>query len=447
MKSFLGKTLMLLSIAAFLLIGLAQVDGLVNERMEYRDKALSEVSTGLSGAQTLTGPMIMLPWLERWEEDKLDEKGMVIGRHSRSQNRAVWLLPEALEISASLTPDFRQRGIFKIAGYGAQVTLKGHFLLPSAPPVAQAKNGQITAGAGAKAVLGLQDPRGIRSLRLTLNGKELHFEPGTPIAGQNGAQAHMETPTLNGARLSFEMQLDMSGADSLNIIPLGKETSTTMHSTWPHPSFFGSFLPTQREISKDGFTANWKISNLANGTRDFWLKTLNHSDSNLEIKDLNKQTLSFGVRIMEPVNNYSLTDRAIKYGLLFIGLTLAVFALFELLKQLQVHPVQYLMIGLALILFFVMLLSLSEQVGFTYAYASASSACVLLISYYSRYVLGGWRAAGVISLQLSLSFAGLFGLLHSEQNALLMGSLALFSLLAAVMIGTRHVNWFEKFKR
>ena len=445
MKAFLGKALMLFGIAILLLIGLSQVDGLVNERMEYREHALAEVSTGLSGSQTLTGPMVMLPWSERWEDDKKDEKGKVIGREAQRENREIWLLPESLEVQSRLNPDFRQRGIFKIAGYGAQVTMKGHFVLPSAPPGAENKGGVVTIGTLAKAMIGLQDPRGIRSLKMSLNGKAMNFEPGTPIRGQNGAQASLDMPAFNGGRLDFEMQLDLSGADALSLIPMGKETLTTMTSPWPHPSFYGSFLPTQREVTKDGFTATWKVSNLANGARDHWLKTLNASGGSTDSAELYKQAQSFGVRIIEPVNTYSLTDRAIKYGVLFIGLTLAVFALFELLKQLQVHPVQYLMIGLALLLFFVLLLSLSEQIGFARAYGCASAACVLLIGYYSRYVLRGWQPAAIVTAQLALSFGGLYGLLHSDQNALMIGSIILFALLAAVMIGTRNVNWFEKF--
>ena len=391
MKAFLGKALMLFGIAILLLIGLSQVDGLVNERMQYREQALGEVSTGLSGAQTMAGPLIVLPWTEHWEEDKTDDKGKVTGRQARAERHETWLLPEVLEINSKINPDFRQRGIFKIAGYGAQVSLKGHFILPPAPPRAANKNGQITIEDAARAMFGLQDPRGIRSLKMTLNGKALNFEPGTPIQGQSGAQARLDVQAFNGGRLEFEMQIDLSGADSLSLIPLGKETTTTMSSAWPHPSFYGSFLPAQREVTKDGFTATWKVSNLANGTRDFWLKTLNSAGAGSTSAALYKEAQSFGVRIIEPVNTYSLTDRAIKYGVLFIGMTLAVFALFELLKQLQVHPVQYLMIGLALVLFFVLLLSLAEQIGFARAYGCAAAACVLLIGYYSRYVLGGWQ--------------------------------------------------------
>ena len=294
-------------------------------------------------------------------------------------------------------------------------------------------------------MVGVKDPRGIRSLKVKLNGEPLNFEPGTAIPEQSGAQTKLKTMEFNGARLDFEMELDLAGAESLVIVPLGKTTQTTLASPWPHPSFFGSFLPVEREVSGNGFTATWKVSNLANDARDRWLKTLNNPNPSKTGEEAFSNVKSYGVRILEPVNTYSLTDRAIKYGLLFIASTIAVFALFELLKQLQVHPLQYLMIGMALVLFFVLLLSLSEQFGFAKAYACAASACISLITYYSKFVLKGWRAAGMIGGQLSLSFGGLYGLLHSEQNALLIGSIILFAMLAAIMIGTRNINWFEKF--
>ncbi len=446
MKAFLGKAMMLLGIALLLMTGLAQVDGLVSERMEYRDQALSEVSSGLSGAQKVAGPMVRLPWIERWQEDKTDAKGKVIGVDERSEEHATWLLPESLEVRAKINPDFRQRGIFRIAGYESQISIKGHFIMPATLPKAtQLKTGKVTLEDGAKVVFGVHDPRGIRNLKMKFGGKTLDFEPGTMIGGQSGAQAKLESMAFNGARIDFEMDLALSGADYLMVIPLGKETTTTMTSPWPHPSFFGNLLPAQREVNKDGFTATWQVSNLANDTRDEWLNLLNNIEGKTEGASAPKETKAYGVRILEPVNTYSLTDRAIKYGFLFIGLTLAVFALFELLKQLQVHPVQYLMIGLALILFFVLLLSLAEQIGFAKAYACASAACVLLIGYYSRYVLRSWQASGMVTGQLALSFGGLYGLLHSDQNALMIGSIILFALLAAIMIGTRNVNWFEKF--
>jgi inner membrane protein len=446
MRTFLAKSLTLLGITFLLMLGLFKVDGMVDERLQYRQQAIAEVSNGLSGAQTLAGPMLMLPYQEQWKESKFNEQLKLMSIEDRVDHRRLWLLPESLDISGKINPDFRKRGLFKVAGYESKLILKGHFLLPTELPKAEnVKTGRVLLEEGALAMVGVKDPRGIRSLKMSLNGEAINFEPGTAIAEQSGAQAKLKTMELNGARLDFEMELDLAGAESLVIVPLGKATQTTLNSPWPHPSFYGSFLPVEREVTDNGFTATWKVSNLANDARDRWLRNLNHPGATKNTDDLYASVKSYGVRILEPVNTYSLTDRAIKYGLLFIASTIAVFALFELLKQLQVHPLQYLMIGMALVLFFVLLLSLSEQFGFAKAYACAASACILLITYYSRYVLKGWRAAGMIGGQLSFSFGGLYGLLHSEQNALLIGSIILFAMLAAIMVGTRNVNWFEKF--
>jgi inner membrane protein len=446
MRSFLAKSMTLLGITFLLMLGLFKVDGMVEERLQYRQQAIAEVSNGLSGAQTLAGPMIMLPYQEHWKENKTNDRLELIGIEDRVAHHRLWVLPETLEISGKINPDFRKRGLFKVAGYDSKLMLKGHFLLPKElPKPDNTKTGKVFLSEGALTMIGVKDPRGIRALKMTLNGEAVNFEPGTAIAEQSGAQAKLKTMEFNGARIDFEMELELAGAESLAIIPLGKATQTSLTSPWPHPSFFGSFLPAEREITAHGFTATWKLSNLANDARDRWLRTLNHQGSTKGSDDLYANVKSYGVRIIEPINNYSLTDRAIKYGLLFIASTIAVFALFELLKQLQVHPLQYLMIGMALVLFFVLLLGLSEQFGFQKAYACASTACILLIAYYSRYVLNTWKAAGMIGAQLCLSFGGLYGLLHSEQNALLIGSIILFAMLAAIMVGTRNVNWFDKF--
>jgi inner membrane protein len=439
MRSFLAKSLTLLGIISLLMLGLFRVSGMVDERLQYRQTAIAEVSSGLSGAQTLAGPILMLPYQELWREGKMNEHLKSIGYEDRIDHHKIWVLPEALEVVGKINPDFRKRGIFKVAGYESKLSLKGYFILPTdLPKPENPKSGKVQLVDGAKAMIGLQDPRGIRSLRMKLNGRELEFE-------QSGAQAAIETMPLNGTRVDFEMDLELAGADSLAIVPLGKYTETKLTSPWPHPSFHGSFLPVEREVGVNGFTASWKISNLANDTRDHWAKVLNSQEKGQLSEALYARVKSFGVRIIEPVNTYSLTDRAIKYGLLFIASTIAVFALFELLKQLQVHPLQYLMIGMALVLFFVLLLSLSEQFGFTKAYLWAAGSCITLITYYSFYVLRGWQPAVMIGAQLCLSFGGLYGLLHSEQNALLIGSIILFVVLAAIMIGTRKVNWFEKF--
>jgi inner membrane protein len=446
MRNFLAKSLTLLGITFLLMLGLFKVDGMVEERLQYRQQAMAEVSSGLSGPQILAGPMIMLPYQEQWKENKTNDRFEVVGIEERAERHRIWLLPETLEVRGKINPDFRKRGLFKVAGYESKLLLKGHFVLPNEMPKARnAKTGKVLLEEGALAMIGVKDPRGIRSLTMKLNGETMNFEPGTEIPEQSGAQTKLKTLDFNGARLDFEIELDLAGAESLVVVPLGKATQTTLTSPWPHPSFFGSFLPVEREVSENGFTATWKVSNLANDARDRWLKGLNKTHAAKSAEEAFSSVKSYGVRILEPVNTYSLTDRAIKYGLLFIASTLAVFALFELLKQLQVHPLQYLMIGLALVLFFVLLLSLSEQFGFARAYAWAASACILLISYYSRYVLHSWHAAGMIGGQLSLSFGGLYGLLHSEQNALLIGSIILFAMLAGVMVGTRNINWFEKF--
>jgi inner membrane protein len=255
-----------------------------------------------------------------------------------------------------------------------------------------------------------------------------------------GAGLHAPVPAvdINGTtRLEFALELVLQGTSQFHVTPVGRETQILLSSNWPHPSFTGEYLPVQHEIGAGGFSARWATSFFSTNLEEALQKCAVQSSC----EDLNARHL--GVSFVDPVDQYLKSDRAIKYGLLFIALTFAGFFLFEVLKKLAVHPIQYAFVGAGLALFYLLLLSLAEHVGFALAYALSSAACVALIGFYVGHVLQShWRGLG-FACALTALYGALYGLLSADDYALLMGSLLLFGLLTAVMVLTRKVNWFS----
>ena len=227
--------------------------------------------------------------------------------------------------------------------------------------------------------------------------------------------------------------LDVAGTSSLSVAPVGKNTVVQLRASWPHPNFGGRFLPQTKQIDDNGFSARWEVSHLASKNGALLKQGLGE-----------RQTLeAFDVAFIEPVNIYQQAERAVKYGILFVVLTFAAFFLFETLKNLRIHPLQYALVGLALAVFFLLLVSLSEHIAFLHAYVAAGTACVLLIGYYVAHILGSWQRGLAFGAKLTLLYAVLYGLLLSEDNALMLGSVLLFAALAAFMVITRNIDWYQ----
>jgi inner membrane protein len=239
------------------------------------------------------------------------------------------------------------------------------------------------------------------------------------------------------------LTLELVGTESISIVPLGGDTRVQLTSNWPHPSFGGQFLPVDRKVTEDGFEASWRVSSLAStaqqdvtqqdaGKRKAVCPSYSDGSAN------NGCVEAFNVTFVDPSNTYALSDRATKYGLLFIGLTFLAVGMFEFMKSLRVHPIQYLLVGAAMSMFFLLLVSLSEHMPFETAYAIASAACVLLLTYYASHMLGRWSRGLPFGLGIATLYGMLFVLLRMEQTALLLGAVALFAVLAAVMMLTRR---------
>jgi inner membrane protein len=291
----------------------------------------------------------------------------------------------------------------------------------------------------ASLVFGVSDSRGLRRPpSVTLNGVQAAVEPGTHLSWlEQGFTAHAG-PVLGTRvlRVPFEIEIELVGTDRLSFVPLGASTHAEMESEWPHPSFTGGFLPDERHVDAKGFRATWQLSRYATGVDGLLERVRQGAKPALE-------TVDFGVRFVTPVDVYQQSERAVKYGMLFVMLTFMAFFLFEVLRRMAVHPIQYGLAGAALALFFLLLVSLSEHLPFALAYLVASGACVGLLAFYVGHVLrSAVRGLGFGGLLAGL-YALLYVLLLSEDYALLLGSLLLFVVLGAVMIMTRRVDWYR----
>ena len=447
------KLAALAAITVLLLFGLGLVEDVVRDRQRYRSLTAQSVADSLAGPQTLMGPMIHSACVESWDEEvgKGDERRMV----EKRREFILTAMPEQLKLTTGAAMEERARGLHKVNTY----KLKSHITaqwgsLASLLPRSTLKNSRMHCGAPLL-MMAVGDARGIRTAQLLLGDQALPLKPGTfhPTYSRGLHAALPESVRGKADGLTATLDLEQVGTERLSIVPLGGNTEVLMTSSWPHPSFAGRFLPSEREVSPEGFSARWHLSSLAttaqadiaNGSR---ICAGGYDDASTQGEYAPGGTTprdcadSFSVAFVDPVNPYTLSDRATKYGVLFIALTFVAVGLFELMQKLRVHPVQYLLVGSALCSFFLLLVSLSEHLPFGISYAVAASACVLLLAYYASHMLGGLRRGVPLGAGIAVLYGLLYVLLQLEQTALVVGSIALFLVLAAVMVLTRKVNWY-----
>ncbi|MCL2872956.1 MAG: cell envelope integrity protein CreD [Betaproteobacteria bacterium] len=427
-----SKIILLVILILLMLLPIGAITDLIHERSSYRQSVIQQVASSTSAAQTIVGPVLVFPY-EKTELSEADDNGK---RRYSTRNGAYYLLPETLDIAATAQVEARKLGIYQAQVYDSHATLQGRFIVT---PSAEWGLGDIKVGQPYLSV-GIADMRGIRQVSpLTLNGKEIAFRPSAKInAMEQGLHAMLDNlpPTGKTSQpLPFSFELELLGTSNLSVVPVGETTNFSLKSNWPHPNFIGSFLPTQRTVSDQGFSAQWSSTWFANNMNQRLVQAFNAGAV--------WQLPAFSATMIETVDQYQLSDRSVKYAILFIGLTFVAFFLFEMLKALRVHPIQYLLVSVALSLFYLLLLALSEHIGFNLAYLAAALACTGLITYYVSYVLGSIQRGIGFGALLALLYAALWGLLQSEDNALLLGSLLLTVVLALVMALTRKIDWYR----
>jgi len=423
---FVGVVIVILLIPLFL------IRSLINERQGRRDVAAIEVGEKWGSVQTVAGPFITIPYTVYWiDENKVQ----------RSSRAYAQFLPEDLDIEARIEPEIRSRGIFDVVVYRAQISMKGHF----SPVDIEELNlpASDTLWDEAYISLAVSDMRGIREgVGFFWNGSYRSFEPGIVdqeifVSGINAALPDAERAVAG--RNSFEIDFTLNGSEQLFFVPVGKTNSTAVSSSWPDPSFTGAYLPTEHEIDSDGFRGSWEISFLSRSFGQTW-KSSAPNFSGIGSAMLSS---SYGTKLFLSVDHYHKTMRSVKYAILFILLTFVAFFLLEVMGGIRIHPFQYLLVGLAMSVFFLLLLSLSEHMQFALSYAAASAATIGIISAYSTRLLLRKRRSLFFGLFLVLLYVCLFVLLQLEDYALLLGSTIVFLVLGFVMYITRKIDWYS----
>jgi inner membrane protein len=411
-----AKAIVIALLALALLVPVLMIQGLIAERQARSNDAIAGIAEGWGKRQTVAGPYLAVPFERHWTEirrETIDGKLREI-RNERSESRVLRLPAKAIAWTVDAETSEKARGIYKARLYTARLRAQGSIEVPSRSSFEDGTSRYKWSPA--RLVVGVSDPLGIRAASGTHA-----FAPGPGDAAVAAGLHSVIRDFEFSRRIDFSLDLELGGSEAFSLAPLNADTTVAMRANWPHPSFQGRFLPTAHEIRADGFSARWRVSRLAaQGTGD----------------------AGISVSFIEPVGLYRQLERASKYGFLFVGLTFGAFLVFELLRRLAIHPIQYALVGLALAMFFLLLTALSEHFDFAAAYTAATLACVGLITAYLVRVLASARAGAAFGAALAALYAMLYALLQAEDYSLLGGSLLLFGLLATVMLATRGVDWY-----
>ncbi|WP_060876652.1 cell envelope integrity protein CreD [Klebsiella variicola] len=415
----------LIGCVVLLSLPLMMVRELINERADYRSEVVDAIELSTSGSQKLAGPLIAIPVTEtltRMENQK---------EVNYQRSWVYYWLPESLAVTGKQTVESRRVGIYSGQVWHNALQIKASF---DPLRLAALRKTNIVLGQP-RLVVSVGDARGIGAIHAPeVNGNVLSVEPGLGISG-DGAGIHMPMPALaeDNKPLEIAFSLDLNGTGEFSLVPIGRNSELQLTSNWPHPGFLGSFLPTQREVSAAGYRAHWQSSWFANDMGSYFKDDMEIPWSRLP---------AFSADVMSLADQYQLTDRATKYAILLIGLTFMAFFVFESLTRRPLHPMQYLLVGLSLVLFYLVLLALSEHVGFTAAWLAASLSGAVMNGVYLQAVLRGWRNSLLFVAALLLLDGVMWFLLHSEDSALLLGTGVLVLALSVLMFLTRRVDWY-----
>lgn len=412
-------------LALCMLIPLSQVFDLARERADLREQARARIADGWGGTQLVGGPVLAVPRPAGSARTVPNAAGWVAAEETEV------ILPEMLDIGGTLVVELRHYGIYAAPVYTATLQIAAKFGPDELALLTRADISNERAHAELR--LPLADLRGLREVVATVNGKSRQLAPTTNVGGIDAVAIPLGSDEL-AAPLDVRIELGLAGTERLQFLPLARTTTVRLDAPWGDPSFVGAFLPAERTIAEAHFGARWQVLDLNRGFGQHWFAP--------ELDASKLQAAAFGVALYQPVDIYQQNERAMKYGVLFIALTFIAFFLFEALKQLRVHPLQYLLIGLALCTFYVVLLALSEQFGFSLAYALAATAVVTLVGGYAAAVLATRHAGFLLGGALALIYALLYGLVVSEQYSLLIGAASLLATLALLMFLTRRVDWY-----
>ncbi|MGH8529274.1 MAG: cell envelope integrity protein CreD [Nevskiales bacterium] len=424
------RVLLLGFLVLLLQIPVSLISGQINARQQTRDAARNEVNSMWGNTQTVIGPVLSIPYVRRWSETKSSGEVTL-----RQEVRALRLLPEALKINGNLDSESRYRSIFEFSVYRGGFALEGEFATPDWGERGIAAEDVFWDRA--ELALYVSDPRAIQQpVKLEWNSHPVEFRPGAPRLGQAdlpGIRAVL-SGRMEGQRFNFKIPLNLKGSNGLRFAPVAKSTQVSLTSDWAHPSFKGSWLPDKPDISTEGFRANWSLGYLGRNYPQLWQHGEDYSKAVCESV--------FGVDLVTPVDEYRMAERSVKYALLFLSLTFVLIWLYEVLSALRVHPIQYLLVGGSLCLFYLLLLALAEHIGFGAAYLMGAVLVTTQVTAYSLSALRSKARALVLGGVLGSLYGYLYVLLQVQDFALIAGAGGLFLALTAVMYATRRIDWY-----
>lgn len=420
-----------------LLIPASMVSSLIYERENIRDNAVQEVSSKWGGPQTVAGPVLSVPY----ERTVTNAEGKPVTERGYAH-----FLPDTVDMKGELLPQKRYRGIYVVVLYNAKLSVQGHFSRLRADALSVPE--ESLQWEEAIFTIGISDMKGVEAaIPVQFNDTTLQLGPGTITNDIYSSGASVPLPLPKGAdtRLTFAYELDLNGSTDLHFTPFGKTTSVALSSTWTAPSFEGAFLPDERTVSDSGFVANWQVLQLnrnypQQGVGGF-VQGSGQSDYYGD-DPLRRSASTFGLKLLLPIDEYQKTLRSAKYAIYFILLTFLTFFFIEILNRKRLHPIQYLLVGAGIVLFYILLLSFSEHLSFNRAYWIACAAILVLITIYSYFMLRNRKLTVMVFGILAILYGFFYSILQLQDYALLMGSLGLLLILAVIMYLTRNVDWY-----
>lgn len=415
------KIVIVVVLTLLMLIPIGMVKSLIQEREGNKLAEQTEMSNRWGGRQLLTGPVLVLPL-----KKDINEKGIA--------SSFIYYLPDEYKVTGDIKPEERTRGIQKILSYQSVMHFEGKFVSPDCSKLAIDQSTILWDEA--YVVMGISNLQGVKNkIVFNLNGspQEILANVGDNDLIRSGVMVKMPLSSADmGKSYNFDFDLVLNGTDGLHFLPIGKQTSVHLKSTWKSVAYTGDYVPTEKSDIKDGIDAQWDIFDYNRSYTQIWVGKNDSFGSN-----------KLGLDLLLPVDHYQKTMRAVKYAIMFIALTFLVFFMVELLSKKRIHPVQYLLVSFALILFYSLLLALSEHIGFDWSYLVSALAIVLLITAYSHSIFKSKKETVFMGIFLSGLYVFLYVVIQLEDMALLLGSIGLFIALATVMFVSRKINWYK----
>jgi inner membrane protein len=432
------KIAMLVILILLLLIPVFMIRSLIGERSHRADEVEESIMEAWGSQFTLYGPVVRIPVVEyeevRTKTEKEGEKIEVI-----THNNALWITPKDASLRADFSAQKKRRGIFSVALFSGNVSLSGSFSFERAK--GELKQNRTIYPEQAEIIVGLASQKGIRRIiKADWNGRELFFKPGNrnfSIGYSSGNGINASIPFDITGMNTFDIQFTVQGGKAMRMLPIGETTQAYVEADWPAPSFQGGFLPSTQTLSENGFSAEWEISYLSRSIPLYWL-TDERGDYDGR---MNWRSELFGMDFFKPLDHYALNTRAVKYAILFLIIPFLTLFFLEVFSQKSIHPAQYLLSGLANVIFYLLLLSISEHLSFSLAYLITAAALTCMMSLYARSLLETWARSAYMGLVMALLYLIMYLTLNAEDWALLIGSITAFIITGVVMFLTRRLDW------